>query len=351
LATCVGGETAKCAQKCGPPVVTCVKEAIMGGKIADVPKCFQTFFKCAVDCAKSSEMDLFVDAAIVEFHQSFPQVDSVADCVKAEKECMSASTGLQKIKCLVDLATCVGGETAKCAQKCGPPLVTCVKEAIFGGKIADVPKCFQTFVKCAVDCAKSSEDELTANFDIWEKFLEMLKKVKGVIKESTMKVLIKYKPEIIDAVMHLKNVIIACGKDIVIEIKHGIIKIITDGDGLVSDGSNPNDFFFEEGYIMIVYPEETSAGLQGIGDLWNKVKDAFKNLKEKIKAKSKDLFDKLGPIADKVLEKYQAQIMAALEKGGKVIIDEGKKIVISVVDDVVKVIIDGIEAFSKKLDI
>merc|ERR1712183_495564 len=102
---------------------------------------------------------------------------------------------------------------------------------------------------------------------------------------------------------------------------------------------------------MIVYPEETSAGLEGIGDLWNKVKDAFNNLKEKIKAKSKDLFDKLGPIADKVLEKYQAQIMAALEKGGRVIIDEGKKIVISVVDDVVKVIIDGIEAFSKKLDI
>merc|ERR1712189_73322 len=123
-----------------------------------------------------------------------------------------------------------------------------------------------------------------------------------------------------------------------------------DGDVLVSDGSSPNDFFYEDGYIMIVHSEE-NAGLEGIGDLWNKVKDAFKNLKEKIKAKSKDLFDKLAPIVDKVSEKYKAQIMAALEKGGKVIIDEGKKIVISVVDDVVKVIIDGIEAFSKKLDI
>merc|ERR1719376_1894835 len=58
-------------------------------------------------------------------------LDSITDCVKAEKECMSAATGLQKIKCLVDLATCVGGETAKCAQKCGPPLVTCVKDSIF----------------------------------------------------------------------------------------------------------------------------------------------------------------------------------------------------------------------------
>jgi len=330
--------------------VTCVKDSIFGGKIADVPKCFQTFVKCAADCAKSGELDLFVDAAIQDYHEKFPELEGIADCVKAEKECMSAATGLQKIKCLVDLATCVGGETAKCAQKCGPPLVTCVKDSIFGGKIADVPKCFQTFVKCAADCAKSDANELTPNLDIWAKFLELLTKVKGVIKESTMKVLIKYKPEIIDAVMHLKNVIIACGKDIVIEIKHGIIKIITDGDVLVSDGSNPNDFYYEDGYIMIVHSEENT-GLEGIGDLWNKVKDAFKNLKEKIKAKSKDLFDKLGPIADKVMEKYKAQIMAALEKGGKVVIDEGKKIVISVVDDVVKVIIDGIEAFSKKLDV
>jgi len=351
LATCVGGETAKCAQKCGPPAVSCVKEAIFGGKVADIPKCFQTFVKCAADCSKSSEMDLFVDAAIQDFHEKFPQVESIADCVKAEKDCMSASTGMEKVKCLIDLATCVGGETAKCAQKCGPPVVTCVKDAIFGGKVADIPICFQTFVKCAADCAKSSDEELTPNLDIWQKFLDMLKKVKGVIKESTLKVLKKHKQEIIDAVMHLKNVIIACGEDIIIEIKNGIIKIITDGNVLVSDGSNPNDFYYDDGYIMIIYPEDTNAGLKGIRDLWNKVKDAFKNLKEKIKAKSKDLFDKLGPIADKVLEKYQAQIMAALEKGGKVIIDEGKKIVISVVDDVVKVIIDGIEAFSKKLDI
>merc|ERR1712072_770767 len=82
-------------------------------------------------------------------------LDSIVDCVKAEKDCRSASTGLQKFKCLVDLATCVGGETAKCAQQCGPPVVSCVKTAIFGGKIADVPACFKTFIKCATDCAKS----------------------------------------------------------------------------------------------------------------------------------------------------------------------------------------------------
>merc|ERR1711962_998482 len=121
LATCVGGETAKCAQKCGPPLVTCVKSAIFGGKVSDVPACFLTFIGCAKECAKAgAPVDSLVDDAISHFHTSFPEVESFADCIKAEKDCMTAATGLQKIKCLVDLATCVGGETAKCAQKCGP---------------------------------------------------------------------------------------------------------------------------------------------------------------------------------------------------------------------------------------
>jgi len=192
--------------------------------------------------------------------------------------------------------------------------------------------------------------EIQTNFDWWQKLLDMVAKVKGVIKESTMKVLLKHKKEILDAIMHLKNVIIACGKDLVIEIKNGIIKIIVDGMVQVSDGSNPNEFLFEGDYVMIKYSDD-DAGLQGIKDMWGKVTDAFKNLKEKIAEKSGDLFDKLSPIVDRVLAKYKAQIVQALEKGGEVIIQEGKKIAISVVNDVVKVIIDGIEAFSKKLDV
>merc|ERR1711962_1207374 len=109
--------------------------------------------KVIIDAIKK----LIGDGIVFNDDMEDSHLDSIADCVKAEKECVSAATGLQKIKCLVDLATCVGGETAKCAQKCGPPLVTCVKESIFGGKIADVPKCFQTFVKCAADCAQSGE--------------------------------------------------------------------------------------------------------------------------------------------------------------------------------------------------
>lgn len=66
------------------------------------------------------------------------------------------------------------------------------------------------FLKSFSDSLKVLRNISLSNL-VWEKFLEMVRKVKGVIKESTMKVLIKYKPEILDAVLHLKNVIIACG--------------------------------------------------------------------------------------------------------------------------------------------
>merc|ERR1711962_1833755 len=117
--------------------------------VAKFEETFDKYKDLIIDAIKK----LIGDGIVFNDDMDDSHLDSIADCVKAEKECMSAATGLQKIKCLVDLATCVGGETAKCAQKCGPPLVTCVKDSIFGGKIADVPKCFQTFVKCAADCA------------------------------------------------------------------------------------------------------------------------------------------------------------------------------------------------------
>ena len=49
------------------------------------------------------------------------------------------------------------------------------------------------------------------------------------------------------------------------------------------------------------------------------------------------------------MDKYRDIIVDALRKDGKVIIDEGKKIVIQIVNDVVKVIVDGIESVSGKV--
>merc|ERR550534_2653845 len=70
--------------------------------------------------------------------------------------------------------------------------------------------------------------------DMWEKVKAKVAKMKDVVREITMKKLDKYKPQIMDAVQHLKDVVIACGKDVVITVKDGIIKVIVDG-GVVEE--------------------------------------------------------------------------------------------------------------------
>merc|ERR1712002_1066521 len=165
------------------------------------------------------------------------------------------------------------------------------------------------------------------------------------------KVLKKYKPQIQDAVVHLKDVVIACGKDIVIQVKDGIVKIITDGATAMSDDSDASEFYFEGDYVMLIFNNDDSEIVYGFKDAWAKVKDAFKKLGDKIKATSEDLWKKIVPVAGPVIEKYKDLIVKALQRQGTVIIDEGKKIVITVINDVVKVIIDGIEAVSGKLEL
>ena len=71
---------------------------------------------------------------------------------------------------------------------------------------------------------------------------------------------------------------------------------------------------------------------------------------EKIKQKSIDLWKKIVPVAGPIIEKYKDIIIKALQHDGRVIINEGKKIVIVVINDLVKVIIDGIEAVSGKMN-
>ena len=80
--------------------------------------------------------------------------------------------------------------------------------------------------------------------------------------------------------------------------------------------------------------------------VWAKVQEAFKEFGEKVKAKSEAIWKKLGPAAMKVLGKYKDVIIDALEKDGKVIIVEGRKIVITIINDVVKVVIDAIDALT-----
>merc|ERR1719334_834193 len=70
--------------------------------------------------------------------------------------------------------------------------------------------------------------------EMWEKVKAKVAKMKEVVRKIPMKKLEKFKPQIMDAVQHLKDVVIACGKDVVITVKDGIIKVIVDG-GVVEE--------------------------------------------------------------------------------------------------------------------
>merc|ERR1719153_2203771 len=167
--------------------------------------------------------------------------------------------------------------------------------------------------------------------DVWEKVKATVAKMKGVVREVTMKTLEKYKPKIMAAVKDLKDVVIQCGKDVVIHVKDGVIKIITEGGVTFSEDVDDDEWDFAPLIIVFDSPESN-----GIKDSWTKVQEAFKKLGEQIKAKSIDLWNKIVPIARPVLEKYKDIIIKALIHDGKIVIDEGRKIVITITEDVVK---------------
>merc|ERR1712002_808683 len=174
----------------------------------------------------------------------------------------------------------------------------------------------------------SSMDEAEENGlkEIWEKVQAAVKAYVGQYKEELEKLVAKYKPLIVEQLKKVKKVVIDEGKQLVIDMLGDAIKIIIKGG--------------------IGYESQEN----GFKDVWGKVQDAFKKLGQKIKAKSEDLWKKIVPVAGPVIEKYKDLIIKALQKQGTVVIDEGKKIVITVINDVVKVIIDGMEAASKKIE-
>ena len=87
----------------------------------------------------------------------------------------------------------------------------------------------------------------------------------GVFKEATLKILEKYKPKIIDAINNLKTVVIACGKHLVIKVKDGIVKIISDGVTVTSDDS-PAELTFEGDYVVLIFKDADIDLTNGIRD-------------------------------------------------------------------------------------
>ena len=78
--------------------------------------------------------------------------------------------------------------------------------------------------------------------------------------------------------------------------------------------------------------------------LGTKIKEATAEVRAKIAKAAKRVGDKVLKQVMETLNKYKDVIIGALTKDGKVIIEEGRRIVIEVIKDVVKVVVDGIHA-------
>jgi len=144
--------------------------------------------------------------------------------------------------------------------------------------------------------------------DIWEKVKVAAKKVSAKIKVDVLKVIEEYKPKILDDLKRLQATIVEGGKKILITIKNDVVEVIV-------------------GEFIASSEDETYMAKRGFNDLWEKVKAAAEDLDDKIKAKVQE-----------AIEKYKPRIIKGLETVKQVVIDAGKKIVITIRDEIVDII-------------
>merc|ERR1712212_682492 len=137
--------------------------------------------------------------------------------------------------------------------------------------------------------------------DIWAKVKAAAKKLGDDIRGRVETAIDELKPQILDSLNKIKEVII--------QIKGEIVRIITGATEASSD-----EFEFME--------------KRGIADIWGKVKEAMKKLGDNIKADAK-----------KTIEELRPKITEALENLKKIVIDAGKKIVIQINDEIVKIVV------------
>jgi len=93
-------------------------------------------------------------------------------------------------------------------------------------------------IKIAIESKDNSVDA------IWQRILDTVDKINGPRKTAE-----NFKPQIMEAIKN-KNVVMSCGKDLVIQVIDGVVKVITDGEVSMSDDSNPNEFYFKGDYVM-----------------------------------------------------------------------------------------------------
>merc|ERR1719334_229273 len=155
LGKCLATKLGECGQPCVGPLVGCVSKHIMDP--VGALHCWSDLAACVVEKCHTPDDIPALDAAIADVMTSMD--NSLNDCITEGMKCLSSSTGMEKLKCVVTMAMCVGQGVAKCAHKCEPPAITCLMEAVMGGHFTDVPKCLAAFMECAQDCAAEEDTE------------------------------------------------------------------------------------------------------------------------------------------------------------------------------------------------
>ncbi|XP_066913764.1 uncharacterized protein [Clytia hemisphaerica] len=168
--------------------------------------------------------------------------------------------------------------------------------------------------------------------DLWEKVKSAANRLVDSVKASTQKIIEQYKPQILAALENVKKVVIKGVKDLIIEIVNGIVKIITDGVSSTSDGKDHPEFDLVSFPIFEVIDGSSIPRINFVTDAWKKVTDAFEKAGDKISNQTRAL-----------IEKYKPKVTDALTRVKKVIIDEGKRIVIEIIGDIVKIVVEDLQ--------
>merc|ERR1711936_633868 len=109
-------------------------------------KCVDTYNKCLVDKIFNGMKG---PDCTKKFTLCLKQWCMMEGCKAAEYECLKeAKWKVQKVKCYMDMGTCLTMRITKCAFKCVPSLVKCTIRTMWNP--VENLQCYITYVNCAI---------------------------------------------------------------------------------------------------------------------------------------------------------------------------------------------------------
>merc|ERR1712015_134016 len=184
-----------------------------------------------------------------------------------------------------------------------------IKEVVIDAGKKVVIQVRDEIVRIIVGAETAESDVATYGIkDWWAKVKDAANKFGKDTKEIIMKQIEAMKPEILEQLEKMKKVVIDGTKKVIIEIVDDVVKIII-GDEVVSSEDELADLEF------------------GISDIWAKVKAAADKLQGEIKQQVKE-----------AIEKNKQAIIDGLNNVEEIVIDAGKKVVIQIRDEIVRII-------------